>query len=619
MMESKANLVRQLWDLLRPKERRQLIGLGFCMLMMAILETAGVASILPFMQVVTNPGLIQGNSWLSALYDWLDFSSTQMFLLFLGIAVLVAISLNNAFSAFTTWIMYRFAWSQNHRLSTRLLAKYLNQPYTFFLARNTAELSKNILSEVQIAIQGVMLAALKFVCRLLIVLLIVALLAIIDPLLAVIVGLALGGAYGIVYLLLRRKQRRLGRERLYQNGRRFQMAGEALAGIKELKVLGREQTFLKRFKEPSSRFCRAAASNQLVSALPRYALETIAFGGVLLIILYSLRNIGSTNDLLPLLSVYVFAGYRLMPSLNELFTSAIQMRFNRASLEDLHEDFGQALSEVSWQEWAKRGEEAVSLPLREFLELRDVSYTYPGAPAPALEFVNMAIQRNQVIGLVGETGAGKTTLGDLILGLLEPTSGTIEVDGVPLTPDNRRAWRRSCGYIPQEIFLSDDTIRANIAFGVPEELIDDAAVTRAARIARIDDFIETLPERYHTEVGERGVRLSGGQRQRIGIARALYHDPHVIVMDEATSSLDGATEAAVMEMIHKLGRVKTLLIIAHRLSTVRACDLIYLVRDGGTRVQGTYEDLASTSRYFRAMGGLETIRETSKGEIGEIY
>jgi ABC-type multidrug transport system fused ATPase/permease subunit len=210
-------------------------------------------------------------------------------------------------------------------------------------------------------------------------------------------------------------------------------------------------------------------------------------------------------------------------------------------------------------------------------------------------------------------------LGDLILGLLEPTSGTIEVDGVPLTPDNRSAWRRSCGYIPQEIFLSDDSIRANIAFGVPEELIDDAAVIRAARIAKIDDFIETLPMRYHTEVGERGVRLSGGQRQRIGIARALYHDPDVIVMDEATSSLDGATEAAVMEMIHKLGRVKTLLIIAHRLSTVKACDLIYLVRDGGTRVQGTYEDLASTSRYFRAMGGLETIRETSKGEIGEIY
>lgn len=606
-------IIRQLYDLLETRERWQLLGLGACMLMMALLETVGVASILPFMQVVSNPEMVESNRWLSTLYDRLNFDSTRSFMFFLGVCVLILITINNGFSAFTTWLMYRFAWSQNHRLSARLLARYLARPYSFYLMQNTSGLSKNILSEVQIVIQGVMLAGLKFVCRVMIAILMIGLLAVVDHRLALFVGLVLGVAYGTIYVLLRRKQRRLGIERHFQNGRRYQMAAEALAGIKELKVLGRERGFLKRYRDPSWRFCRASASNQVVSALPRYALETIAFSGILLIILYSLRFAENVSQILPVLSLYVFAGYRLMPSLNEMFSTAVQMRFNRVALEDLHRDLRESLedSEGLPEPDTKEQVRAKLVPLRNQIALRDASYRYPGAAVDSLDSITMMIESRQIVGIVGETGAGKTTLVDLILGLLERTSGTVEVDGVALVGEHRVAWRRSCGYIPQEIFLSDDSVRANIAFGIPSDLVDDETVKNAARIAQIHDFIETLPEGYETEIGERGIRLSGGQRQRIGIARALYHDPDVLVMDEATSSLDGATEAAVMEMIHSLGRMKTLIVIAHRLSTVRACDVIYLLQEGRLVASGTHDELSISNRYFRTMAGLEELSARS--------
>lgn len=598
------SVVKQLYDLLETRERWQLGGLAICMVFMAILETVGVASILPFMKVIADPDIINENRWLSSAYHTLNFGSLQSFLMFLGLMVLVAITVNNGFSAMTTWLMFRFAWSQNHRLSTRLLSRYLCRPYTYFLSRNTSNLGKNVLSEVQIVIQGVMLASLKFTSKVLVAILIICLIAFIDPTLALIVGLVLGGAYGIVYVALRSKQRRLGRERLLQNGRRFQMASEALSGIKELKVLGRERSFLRRFKDPSWKYCRASASNQVVGSLPRYALETIAFGGVLLILLYNLRTSSSIGQVLPILSLYVFAGYRLMPALNDIFSAAVQIRFNREALSELHADIVESDADLFELPNLSRLD-VEKVILRKAVTFNGVGYSYPGAATSALKGVDLSIGRHQIVGFVGKTGAGKTTLVDLLLGLLKPTEGRISVDDVELEGERRLAWRQSCGYIPQELFLCDDSIRANIAFGVPEGEVDETALERAAQMAQISEFIHGLPKGYDTLIGERGVRLSGGQRQRIGIARALYHDPDVLVMDEATSSLDGATEAEVMEMIHRLGQIKTLIIIAHRLSTVRACDTIFLLQNGEVVASGTYEELEQTNESFRTIAGLE--------------
>lgn len=580
------------------------------MLVMAVLEMVGVASILPFMQVVSNPDIVHENQWLSPAYETLGFSSTNSFLLFMGVGLLGLIAINNAFSAFTTWLMFRFAAVQDHRLSMRLLARYMARPYAFYLGRNTAGLSKNILAEVHTVIRWILLSVLKLMSRGLAALLIIGMLVVIDVVLAVIVSATLGGAYGVIYVLLRRKQRQLGQRRYEENSRRFQVTGEALTGIKDVKVLGREASFLARFRQPSWRYCRATASNQIMSSLPRYALETIAFGGILVIVLYSLQVSGNVEQILPVISLYAFAGYRLMPALNEIFMAGAQIRFHRAALDGLHSDLMEAFEEDADGapgSGRKMAEAIEPLPLRRALALKDLSFTYPGASVPSVDDVNLRIERHQIVGLVGETGAGKTTVVDLILGLLEPTKGALEVDGEPVRGRRMRSWRRSCGYVPQEIFLSDDSIRANIAFGIAEGDVDEETVVRAALTAQIDEFIRTLPEGYDTVVGERGVRLSGGQRQRIGIARALYHDPDVLVLDEATSSLDGATEAAVMEMIHDLGGKKTLVVIAHRLSTVRTCDVIHMLHGGRIVASGTYDELARTNDRFRAMAGLQQV------------
>ena len=615
------NFLRQLLELFDRRERWQLAGLLTCMLLMAVLQTTGVASIMPFMQVVSDPELVQRNHWLAEVYERLGFTSTDQFLLFLGVGVLGLMILSNGFSAFTSWLMFRFAAGRRHQLSMRLLARYLARPYAFYLNRNTADLNTNILAEVQTVINNLVVASLRFVARGLVALLIIVMLMIIDPVLALVVGSVLGGVYGIIYGVFRRRQRQIGRIRVAQNQRRFQVTAEALTGIKDVKVLAREDSFLTRFKQPSWEFSKATASNQIVSNLPHYALETIAFGGILLIVLYSLRVSGNMEQILPIVSLYAFAGYRLMPALNSMFSAGVQVRFNRAALDDVHADLigedgerpDEALRKVSKQ-WSK----GAPMPLRKSLALRDVSFSYPGASGPSLAGVTLTIPHRQVIGFVGQTGAGKTTLVDLILGLLEPTRGVIEVDGEPLVTEARlRSWRRSCGYVPQEIFLTDDSIRANIALGIPEGAIDETAVVRAACGAQIDEFIRSLPQGYDTMVGERGLRLSGGQRQRIGIARALYHDPQVLVMDEATSSLDGVTEAAVIEMIQKLGRKKTLIVIAHRLSTVRMCDQIHLLQEGKVTASGTYDELMQTNAHFRDMAGLQVEEGTGSHSIIE--
>jgi ABC-type multidrug transport system fused ATPase/permease subunit len=597
-------VIRQILDLCR-REKWRLIGLSSAMLVTAFLETLGVASILPFMRLVADPTVINNPGLLNRIYSELDFDSTEQYTLFLGGSLLALIIISNGFSAFTTWLMFRVAWDQNHRLSSRLLHKYLSRPYSFFLQRNTAELGKNVLAEVGSFIQGILLPALRVLASSLVVCLLIALLAFVNIGLVLIVGGSLGTAYGLLYIVLRRRQLVLGVKRFRENGRRFQAANEALMGIKDVKVLGREASFLERFRRPSRRFTRAAASNQVVSKLPRFALETIAFGGLLLILLYSIQVSGSMSETLPLLSLFAFAGYRLMPALSELFASAVQMRFNLPALQHLHEQL--CGDEVSSSPAAAMtaGGPADSLELRNSLVLNNVSFHYEGADGPALSDVNLEIRRNQTVGLVGRTGAGKTTLVDVILGLLEPTAGQMEVDGLPLVGSRLNQWKRTCGYVPQEIFLCDSSIRENIAFGIPEDQIDQAKVEEAARVAQIHEFIEGLPQAYDTVVGDRGVRLSGGQRQRIAIARALYSNPEVLVLDEATSSLDGATEAAVMEVIGKLGKAKTLIIIAHRLSTVRACDSIYLLQSGRNIANGTYDELSRENPHFRLLAGLD--------------
>jgi ABC-type multidrug transport system fused ATPase/permease subunit len=371
---------------------------------------------------------------------------------------------------------------------------------------------------------------------------------------------------------------------------------ETFGSIKDVKVGGLEGLLLQRFDSPALRFARAQSFQSVAGQMPRFALEALAFGGLLLVVIYLMTRPGGLQQALPVLAVYAFGAYRLMPALQGFYTQLVSMRFAGPVLETLYQDLTQLVPEGSARLPLERAE---PLGLREHIRLDGVTYRYPKSERPAVRDLTLEIPVRSTVGFVGKTGCGKTTTVDILLGLLRPQQGQLLVDGKPITADNLRAWQASIGYVPQHIYLADASIRANIAFGIPPERVDQAGVERAARIANLHDFVtRELPQGYDTTVGERGVRLSGGQRQRVGIARALYHDPELLILDEATSALDNLTEQAVMEAVHNLGQRKTVVLIAHRLSTVRECDRVFMLEGGRLVASDTYEGLAETSLQF---------------------
>jgi ATP-binding cassette, subfamily B, bacterial PglK len=611
--EKNLDVLTKILSLLSPGERRKLAGLVGLMLVMASLEVLGVASIMPFMAVVANPETVHTNQHLSAAYEYLGFASTERFLLFLGVTTLSLLVFSNAFSAFTTWRMLEFTNMQMHFLSERVLGKYLRQPYTFFLNRNSAELQKNVLYEVSRVIGGILIPGIHAVSRTVVVILILALLVAVDPLLALCVFSVLGTTYGLIYRFVRKKLAVIGHASIEAATLRHQYANEALSGIRDIKLLGSEAAFIRRYSEPSRRAARYEALSQTLSYLPRYALEAVAFGGILLIVLYLLGVKDGISQVLPLVVLYTLAGYRLMPAMQQIYSTLTQARYNLAILNQLLQDLQWEPHELSVP--PPTGERR-RLPFNRQIELKAVTFTYPGSNSPVLVGLDLTIKANATIGLAGETGAGKTTIADLILGLLDPDAGELRIDGIPINATNMRQWQANVGYVPQTIYLSDDTVAANIAFGIPPEKMDLTAVERAARAANLHEFVTvSLPSGYHTLVGERGIRLSGGQRQRIAIARALYREPHMLILDEATSALDGITENIVMEAIHNLSHQKTILVIAHRLTTLKECDLIYLIASGKMVAQGTYDELLASSEQFRAMA---SIPESSTSKTSEM-
>jgi len=588
--------VSKLYALLDPSERRRFYLLLPAVTAMALLQVVGIASVLPFLALVTDPTAVETNALLSRVYDLLGFASLRSFLVFAGVGALALLIVSNGFTAFVEWLLLRYSWNLNHDLSVKLLREYLAKPYVFFLDRNTSSLATNILSEAKQAVRGFVLAALQLLSRGIVTLFVLALLVSLYPLLALMTFGFLGAAYGITFLFVRRGMAESGRLRSQADRARFQAASEALSGIKDIRILGREEPFLRRFARHSRVYEKQMARQQVIASVPRYAFETIAFGGMLLIVLVLLLRGQGVQDIVPTLGVFAFATMRLLPALQSLFAALTALRFSTPSIDVLHRDL-EALGRRP-----QPSRPAAPLPFRESIELRNVRFTYPGAPKPVLDGFDLRIEANTTVGLVGATGSGKTTTVDILLGLLEPEEGQLLVDGVPITEENRRAWQANLGYVPQQIYLADDTIAANIAFGVRPEEIDMAAVERAARLANVHDFIVSeLPDGYETVVGERGVRLSGGQRQRLGIARALYHDPKVLVFDEATSALDNVTEESIFRAVSELGKSKTIVMIAHRMSTVRGCDVIYVLDRGAVQAQGTYDDLLATNPLFRAM------------------
>lgn len=592
--------IKQMLSFFDAKDKRILFFLLMGFLIVGLVEMACVASIAPFVAVVSHPEIIQTNHYLNQLYHFLALGSEQMFMAILGVTVFAFVILGNIFSATMLWLLMRFSFFQGSKLSTRLLKQYLLEPYVFYLNKNRSEMTKVILSDVFKVILGILINGMQAITKLIVIGCIFVLLLFVDPVLAVSVCGVLGGAYVGFYLLFSRKMASMGALASYINGKQYQIVNETLGAIKELRVLKRESSFLARFRAVAQKYAKAESISLIIPQLTRYTVEAIAFAGILLIVLYLMKVKADISQLLPLLALYALAGYRLLPPMQQVFTGLSLVRFNAESLQILNDAMKEKHLSLDWE-----NTQTPRMSFHSQLELRDVSFTYPYAKKAAVTNVNIIVPKNKTIGLVGVTGSGKTTTVDIILGLLSPSTGQLMVDNTALTSNLLDSWQQNLGYVPQAIYLTDDTVANNIAIGIPAEFIDEQAVIRAAKLANLHEFIvNDMAQGYDTFVGEGGIRLSGGQRQRIGIARALYHDPEVLIFDEATSALDGDTEQVIITSINELAKQKTIIIIAHRLTTVKDCHSIYFFEKGRIVDQGTFDELVTKNSQFRKIANM---------------
>lgn len=595
------NYFQEVAHLFTKKEKRLSILLFVMIVFMALFDIIGIASLMPFMAVIGSPDIINSNSYLNDLYLFLDFKSEQDFLLFLGFFVFFALIFSIFFRACTQWFILRFAYMRAYSMSSRLVQGYLFQPYGWFLKRHTGEIGKNILGEVDQVVMGAVIPLMQAVAQVVVLIAIFIFLVAIDPTLAITVALVLSLTYSIIFIFLRNKLTLLGESRVEANKQRYKTLLEMFGGIKEVKVSGFESNFVKKFKPPALKFSKAQSGSQIFAEMPKYALEMIAFGGMLLIVLFIMSKTNSINTILPTISAYVLAAYRMMPALQLLFRNVSVLRFNGPALRKLASEFDNLAEERDPKS------DSHKVDFTDSISIRNLSFTYEEASDKSLDNINVNIPYKSSFGIVGSTGSGKTTFIDILLGLLKSQSGSLIVDGLEINESNSVNWRKGIGYVPQDIYLVDDTIEANIAFGINKDDIKADDVKAAAKMANLHTFIENeLKDGYKTIVGERGVRLSGGQKQRIGIARALYFKPNLLILDEATSALDNVTEKHVMKSIESLNDKITLIIIAHRLSTIKNCDQILIFEKGKLQDQGTFNELLQTNDIFKNMNDINT-------------
>lgn len=574
--------------LLTPHEQRLSVLLLLMITIMALLDMIGVASIVPFIAVLTNPEIIETNIYLNKLYQiskLFGVKTNNDFFLALGFLVFVLLLVSLFFKALTTYAQVRFVQMREYTVSKRLVEGYLAKPYSWYLNRNSADLGKSVLSEVNAVVGDGMRPLIELIAKSTVATAIILLLIIVDPKLAMIIGFLLSAAYAIIYIFTYRYLNKIGKDSLHNNELRYTTVSEAFGAAKEIKINGLEKVYIKRFSIPAKIFAEVRSSATVIGQLPRFALEAIAFGGIMLMLMYLIIETGSLNNALPIISLYVFAAYRLMPALQGIYASFSQLAFVTPSLNAMLEDYKSF-------NFSNSQEISGSIQLNKEITLNKIFYSYPNSSRTTLKNISIKIPAKTTVGIVGPTGSGKTTTVDIILGLLEPQKGSLEIDGNNITKKNIKQWQSSIGYVPQYIYLSDDTIAANIAFGEDQKNIDQNMIEKAAKIANLEEFIvNELPKRYKTVIGERGIRLSGGQRQRIGIARALYNNPQVLVLDEATSALDIKTEENVMKAVNNLRKDITIIIITHRLKTVENCDIIFKLDKGEVVNQGTFNEV----------------------------
>ncbi|MGG4167737.1 ABC transporter ATP-binding protein [Rossellomorea vietnamensis] len=576
----KENLIKVL-SLFNKKEKRKLIILFFMMILAAIFETIGIGLIVPFVGIVTNPNMIIEQPVLSNLYNFFNFNSTSSFIIFAVIILLAIYVIKNLYLLLFQYTQFRIILNQQVKLSKELFREYLTKPYTFHLQRNTADLLRNVNGEVSRVFQGIVISCFQLITEILVTTCILLLLLIAAPLATFTASILLGGSVSVFFRLFRKKITHLGKEQQTVSGLMIKWVNQGLGASKEVKVAGNEKFFINSYAYQSQIKANNSRYMKMLEQVPRLFIETLLVSVVLITMLIIVFQDRSTSELISTMALFAMAAFRLMPSITRVVSLITTIKYSQPALAVVYNDLflNKGKKQVNAKSSHTKTSKNVSKTFYDSIELKNVSFRYPNQKNYSVKEASLTIPIGQSVAFIGESGAGKTTIVDIILGLFTPEKGQVLVDGINLE-EQKSNWQKKIGYIPQSIFLSDDTIRGNIAFGVDNKDIDEEAVWRALEQAQLKEFVEALPEQLDTSVGERGVRLSGGQRQRIGIARALYHNPEILFMDEATSALDNETEKEIMKAIDELKGEKTLIIIAHRLSTIENCDIVYRMNNG---------------------------------------
>jgi len=574
---------KKLLQILNANERKQLPGLLTLIFIGMALETVGVGLVIPVLALMTQANLFERYPTLQPLVNLLG-NPSQVQLVVDGMLVLLGLYVfKTVFLIFMLWKQNKFIFELQATLSRRLFSGYLHQPWSFHLQRNSAQLILNITNETSVFTNTALQAGMTLLTEGFVLIGIVALLLFVEPIGALIVVSSLGLAAWLFQRAVRNYLLSLGEGRQFHEGMRIQHLQQGLGGAKDVKILGRELDFLTRYNLHNEGSALVSRRQKTVNELPRLWLELLAVGGLAILVLVLLAQGIALNALLPVMGLFAAAAFRIIPSANRILGAIQNLRYGLPAINILY-------NELQTLDNASLPQRQSILLFKQKIQLEHIGYQYINAEDHALNGISLTISRGTAVGFIGTSGAGKSTLVDVVLGLLKPAFGHVKVDGVDIQSD-LRGWQDQIGYVPQSIFLTDDSLRRNVAFGLSDDMIDDAAVLRAVKAAQLEEFFSSLPLGMETLVGERGVRLSGGQRQRIGIARALYHDPAILVLDEATSALDMNTEKGVMEAINALHGDKTLLIIAHRLSTVANCDWVYRMEQGRIAEAGRFESL----------------------------
>lgn len=579
-------MVKKLRYVFDRKDKIKLVGLAILMVIGSVLELLAVAVFNPFIEVLMQTSSIEDDSFLKLFFTHIHLNGIEQYLVVLSALIAVIYLVKNIYLSFLQNVILSFSYTTRMNLATRLLTTYMNEPYTFHLSKNIAEMQRCLQSDTS-QFMSLINSCLQLTVEMVTCLALAAYLFHTSHSITVVIGVLLLLCIGLFFMISKKVSSRLGRQNENYNAKLFQWINQSLGGIKELKILQREEYFIDSYKTNYKKLIWGARVNELIAALPKYIVETVAMVGlVFAIIIKLLFGHGALETFIPQIAVFAVAAFRLLPSVGRVNAYINSIMYNKASLDMIYDDLKEIDSEpVQEIEWQGEKENWI---FTKGVTVEHVSYHYPDSDVEVLHDISLEIPKGKTVALIGPSGAGKTTLADIILGLLPPVSGVVRMDQHNVY-ENLRSWREKLGYIPQSIYLSDDTIRNNIAFGIYEAKIDDNAIWKALEKAQLKEFVQGLENGLDTYVGDRGVRLSGGQRQRIGIARALYHDPEILVLDEATSALDSSTEQAVMESIESLQGLKTMIIIAHRLTTIKNADLVYEVSGGNVTLRDKNE------------------------------